>query len=156
MSEKIQETGNMVLNIDNLCKSYVKGKLVNDHLSLSLNRGEIFGLLGPNGASKTTLVSQIIGLAKPDYGNISINGVDIVAKPGYARQACSFQAQTQVPINGLTAQQAIELVGRVRGGDAKTVCARAKRLLKNLDMEEWTTKSAETFSGGMRRLVHFN
>ena len=146
---------NSVLLIDNLCKSYVKGKLVNDHISLSLGRGEIFGLLGPNGAGKTTLVSQIIGLAKPDSGRITIDNVDIIAKPGYARQACSFQAQTQVPINGLTAIQAIELVGQVRGGDKKTVQARARELLHNLEMEEWTKKSAEIFSGGMRRLVAF-
>ena len=144
-----------VLKVDHLCKSYVKEVLVNDHISLSLGRGEIFGLLGPNGAGKTTLVSQIIGLAKPDSGSITIDGVDIIAKPGYARQACSFQAQTQVPINGLTAKQAIELVGRVRGGDMNTVRARAQDLLKNLEMEEWAAKSAETFSGGMRRLVAF-
>ena len=149
------EIKDAVLKIDNLCKSYVKGKLVNDNISLSLSRGEIFGLLGPNGAGKTTLVSQIIGLAKPDSGRITIDGVDIIAKPGFARQACSFQAQTQVPINGLTAMQAIELVGRVRGGDVKTVHIRAQELLKNLEMEEWTKKSAETFSGGMRRLVAF-
>jgi ABC-2 type transport system ATP-binding protein len=144
-----------VLLIENLCKSYVKGKLVNDHISLSLGRGEIFGLLGPNGAGKTTLVSQIIGLAKPDSGRITIDDVDIIAKPGYARQACSFQAQTQVPINGLTAIQAVELVGRIRGGNTKTVQVRARKLLRNLEMEDWTKKSAETFSGGMRRLVAF-
>jgi ABC-2 type transport system ATP-binding protein len=148
-------TQDSVLKVHGLCKSYVKGKLVNDNISLFLRRGEIFGLLGPNGAGKTTLVSQIIGLAKPDTGSISIDDVDIVARPGYARQACSFQAQTQVPINGLTAKQAIELVGRVRGGDVKTVRARTKELLKNLEMEEWAVKSAETFSGGMRRLVAF-
>ena len=148
-------TRDIVLNINNLYKSYIKGKLVNDNISLALGTGEIFGLLGPNGAGKTTLVSQIIGLAKPDSGSITIDGVDIIAKPGYARQACSFQAQTQVPINGLTAVQAIELVGRVRGGDTKTVRTRAKELLHNLEMEEWTTKPAETFSGGMRRLVAF-
>ena len=144
-----------VLLIDNLCKSYIKGKPVDDQISLSLGHGEIFGLLGPNGAGKTTLVSQIIGLAKPDSGSITIDDVDIIAKPGYARQACSFQAQTQVPINGLTAIQAIELVGRVRGGDTKTVQAHARELLHHLEMEEWTRKSAETFSGGMRRLVAF-
>ena len=144
-----------ILKIDNLCKSYGKGVLVNDHVSLSLNRGEIFGLLGPNGAGKTTLVSQIIGIAKPDSGRIEINGVDTVSHPGYAREVCSFQAQTQVPINGLTARQAIELVGSVRGGDSRTVRSRAGELLSHLEMEEWTRKSAETFSGGMRRLVAF-
>jgi ABC-2 type transport system ATP-binding protein len=155
MRDVNDEALDIVLKADNLCKSYVKGILVNDHISLSLCHGEIFGLLGPNGAGKTTLVSQIIGLVKPDSGSIMIDGIDIIAKPGYARRACSFQAQTQVPINGLTAKQAIELVGMVRGGDSNRVQTRALGLLKSLEMEEWSGKSAETFSGGMRRLVAF-
>lgn len=150
-----EERVHSILKINNLCKSYRKGVLVNDHVSLSLNRGEIFGLLGPNGAGKTTLVSQIIGIAKPDSGGIEINGVNTVADPGYAREVCSFQAQTQVPINGLTARQAIELVGSVRGGDSRVVRGRADELLDHLEMEEWARKPAETFSGGMRRLVAF-
>ncbi len=150
-----QPGGESILKIDNLCKSYGKGVLVNDHVSLSLNRGEIFGLLGPNGAGKTTLVSQIIGIAKPDSGGIEINGVNTVAEPGYAREVCSFQAQTQVPISGLNARQAIELVGSVRGGDSRVVRERANELLDHLEMEDWARKQAETFSGGMRRLVAF-
>ncbi|MDD5703378.1 MAG: ABC transporter ATP-binding protein [Dehalococcoidales bacterium] len=150
-----QEANDIVLGITNLCKSYTKGVFVNDHISLSLNHGEIFGLLGPNGAGKTTLVRQIVGLAQPDSGSITINNVDIIANPGYARQECSFQAQTQVPINGLTAKQAIELVGRVRGGESRKVKSRAHELLDYLEMKEWADKPAETFSGGIRRLVAF-
>ncbi len=155
MNDPKAKDQNVVLQTENLCKSYAKGALVNDHMSLSIVCGEIFGLLGPNGAGKTTFVSQIIGLIRPDSGGITIDGVDIVAKPGYARQTCSFQAQTQVPINGLTAKQAIELVGQVRGGDSRNVRARTRELLAHLEMEEWAGKSAETFSGGMRRLVAF-
>jgi ABC-2 type transport system ATP-binding protein len=143
------------LQVSDLCKSYPKNPLVNDHVSITLGEGEIFGLLGPNGAGKTTLVSQIIGLVKPDSGSIVIGGVDTIAHPDHARQACSFQAQTQVPISGLTARQAIELVGRVRGGGVKQVRARAAELLGQLEMEDWATKMADTFSGGMRRLVAF-
>ena len=145
----------VVLEIDELYKSYTRGILVNDNISLSLRQGEIFGLLGPNGAGKTTLINQIIGLVKPDSGRIRLDGVDVIAKPGYARQACSLQAQTQVPITGLTARQAIELVGRVRGGDARSVRERARELIAQLEMEEWANKAAENFSGGMRRLVAF-
>jgi len=154
---KVNESGvqDVVLEIDKLHKSYVRGILVNDNISLSLRQGEIFGLLGPNGAGKTTLVNQIIGLVKPDSGSIMLDSVDIVANPGYARQACSFQAQTQVPITGLTARQAIELVGRIRGGSARHVRERAWELIDQLEMEEWANKTADSFSGGMRRLVAF-
>jgi ABC-2 type transport system ATP-binding protein len=155
MRATVRETQDVALRVTELCKSYSKNRLVNDHISMTLDRGEVFGLLGPNGAGKTTLVNQIIGLARPDSGGIAIDGIDTVADPGYARQACSFQAQTQVPISGLTARQAIELVGRVRGGDKRRVRARAQDLLAQLDMEEWAGKLADTFSGGMRRLVAF-
>lgn len=149
------ESESVALVVSCLCKSYKKKPLANDHISLTLAHGEVFGLLGPNGAGKTTLVNQIIGLVKPDSGSIVIDGRDIVADPGYARQACSFQAQTQVPISGLTARQAIELVGRVRGGSRMQVRARAGQLLEALDMQQWSGKLADTFSGGMRRLVAF-
>lgn len=144
-----------ILLVDKLCKSYVKGKPVNNNISLSLRKGEIFGLLGPNGAGKTTLVNQIIGLRKPDSGTITLGGVDIVANPGFARQACSFQAQTQVPISGLTALQAIELVGMVRGGATKQVRERARELIRQMEMEDWANKDSASFSGGMRRLIAF-
>lgn len=143
------------LVIDQVSKAYIKNILVNDAISLDVSAGEIFGLLGPNGAGKTTLVKQIIGLIRPDSGRIEINGVDVVRDPNYARQACSFQAQTQVPISGLTARQAIELVGRIRGGQAKQVRVKTKELIECLEMGEWENKSGETFSGGVRRLVAF-
>jgi len=125
----------MVLEIDKLSKQYRGGVRANDEISLSVQAGEVFGLLGPNGAGKTTLVSQIIGLLKPDSGSIRIAGIDVVAKPGYARQACSFQAQTQVPIAGLTAMEAIELVGRIRGGGRTQVHQRANHLIESLEMQ---------------------
>jgi ABC-2 type transport system ATP-binding protein len=144
-----------LLEVDHVTKEYVKGKKVNDDISLSVQEGEIFGLLGPNGAGKTTLVSQIIGLVRPSSGVIRIEGVDVVADAAYARKACSFQAQTQVPIAGLTARQAIDLVGRIRGGDAASVKRRTEELIEQLEIGEWANRSAETFSGGVRRLVAF-
>lgn len=108
----------------------------------------------PHWAGKTTLVSQIIGLAKPTSGSIRISGIDVVANPDYARQACSFQAQTQVPIAGLTATQAIELVGRVRGGAAASVRHRTKHLVDLLEIGEWADKQGETLSGGASLDLH--
>lgn len=145
----------MLLEIGNVTKVY-KGKVkANDNISLSIAEGEVFGLLGPNGAGKTTLVNQIIGLARPTSGNITLDGVDVVANPGYARQACSFQAQTQVPISGLNTLQAIELVGRIRGGKKADVRRRAMELIEKLEMGEWQKTLGITISGGVRRLVAF-
>jgi ABC-2 type transport system ATP-binding protein len=145
----------MLLEIENISKVYRKGTRANDDISLSVADGEVFGLLGPNGAGKTTLVNQIIGLLKPTSGTIKIDGVDVIEDPDFARQACSFQAQVQVPITGLTIFNAIELAGRVRGGKKAEVKARARELIEAMDIGEWANKRGETLSGGVRRLVSF-
>lgn len=145
----------MLLEINNVTKVYKKKVRANDNISLSIREGEVFGLLGPNGAGKTTLVNQIIGLTKPSSGSITLDGVDIIANPGYARQNCSFQAQTQVPISGLNTLQAIELVGRIRGGKTPDVRRRAMELIDKLELGEWRKTMGVVISGGVRRLVAF-
>jgi ABC-2 type transport system ATP-binding protein len=145
----------MLLEINNVTKVYKRKVKANDNISLSIDNGEVFGLLGPNGAGKTTLVNQIIGLTKPTSGSITLDGVDVVANPGYARESCSFQAQTQVPISGLNTLQAIELVGRIRGGRKADVRRRAMELIDMLELGEWQKTMGVVISGGVRRLVAF-
>lgn len=144
-----------LLEIEHVSKAYRGGVLANDDISLSVEAGEVFGLLGPNGAGKTTLVSQIIGLLAPTSGMIRVAGVNTVKNPGFARQACSFQPQTQVPIEGMAPYQAIELAGRLRGGRADQVRARTQELIGNFELTAWSRKSNEALSGGVRRLVAF-
>ena len=145
----------MLLEIKDIHKVY-KGKVkANDGISLSIAEGEVFGLLGPNGAGKTTLVNQIIGITLPTSGSITLDGVDIIANPGYARESCSFQAQTQAPIIGLNTLQAIELVGRIRGGKAADVHRRAMELIEKLEIGEWKKTMGFAFSGGVHRLTAF-
>jgi ABC-2 type transport system ATP-binding protein len=145
----------LLLEIDNLVKQYKNGPRANDSISLAIDQGEVFGLLGPNGAGKTTLVNQIIGLKAPTSGSIIIDGINVVTNPGYARKNCSFQAQTQVPIAGLTAMQAIELVGQIRGGEKALVHKRAIQLIESLEIGEWIDKMGANLSGGVRRIVAF-
>jgi ABC-2 type transport system ATP-binding protein len=147
---------NMLLEIKDVYKTYRKGRVkANDGISLSVEKGEIFGLLGPNGAGKTTLVKQIIGLVKPDSGSITIDGVDAVANPGYARQICSFQSQTKAPTVGLTPLQAIQLVGKIRGGKSADVRERTRELIDKLQMKEWEKTIGLNSTGGVQRLVAF-
>ena len=144
-----------MLKIERIHKQYRRGVRANDDISLAVEAGEVFGLLGPNGAGKTTLVNQIIGLVAPTSGKISIAGVDVVADPHYARQACSFQPQSQVPIEGLSLLQAIDLVGRIRGGRGDQVRRRARQLIAALEIGQWTDQGGENLSGGVRRLAAF-
>jgi ABC-2 type transport system ATP-binding protein len=144
----------MLLEIAHLSKTYRNGLRANQDISLSVAAGEVFGLLGPNGAGKTTLVSQVLGAVVPSAGTIAIDGVDVVRHPGFARQACSYQPQSSVPIDGLTPLQAIQLVGRIRGGGRRPVRAGAHQLIEALDLGDWAERSVP-LSGGVARLVAF-
>jgi ABC-2 type transport system ATP-binding protein len=151
----------VLLRIDDITKTYRRplrrgpGVRANDGITLAADGGQVYGLLGHNGAGKTTLASQVVGLLRPDRGSIHIDGRDAVADPGYARQACSLQPQAQLPIDGLTPRQAIDLLGQLRGGDKAVVRARRERLVEALDFGEWLDTDGEKLSGGVKRLVSF-
>lgn len=147
-----------VLRIDDLHKHFGKGRQLvqaNAGISMKAGAGEVVALLGHNGAGKTTLVNQIVGLLRPDGGAIRVAGADAIANPAMARQLCSVQAQANVPISGLTPPRAIELVGRIRGGDRRAVRARAASLIEGLALTPWADTKAEKVSGGVARLTAF-
>jgi ABC-2 type transport system ATP-binding protein len=145
----------MLLQIEELTKVYRTGARANDGINLAIGEGEVFGLLGHNGAGKTTLVNQVVGLLRPTSGSIRIDGRDMVADPGLARRLCSFQAQSQVPIDGLTPRQAIDLLGQLRGASKADTQRRRERLVEALELGEWLDVDASRLSGGVKRLVAF-
>jgi ABC-2 type transport system ATP-binding protein len=151
----------MLLEIEGLTKTYRPptrrgaGTVANDGIDLHVEAGQVFGLLGHNGAGKTTLVNQVVGLLRPDAGSVRIDGRDAIRDPSFARAACSLQPQAQLPIDGLTPDQAIELVGRLRGARPEVVRARRDRLIEALDIAEWRRADGARLSGGVKRLVAF-
>jgi ABC-2 type transport system ATP-binding protein len=144
----------MLLEVEHVTKTYRGGVRANDDVSLAVGAGEVFGLLGPNGAGKTTLVSQVLGVLRPDSGAIRIDGWDVVSAPELARRLCSYQPQAAAPVTGLTARQATEIVGRIRGGDKAQVRRRADQLLDALDLGDVADRRVP-MSGGMARLTGF-
>lgn len=145
----------MLLEISELTKTYRGGRRANDGISLDVAEGEVVGLLGHNGAGKTTMVNQVIGLLRPDSGTIHLDGRDAVAEPSLARRLTAVQPQAQVPISGLTPRQAVHLVGRLRGGRADDVRQRTDRLADSLDIGQWMDTMGDRLSGGIKRLTSF-
>ncbi len=81
----------IMLKLNNISKSYNKGLIkAVDNISLDIKSGEIFGFLGPNGAGKTTTIKMIVGLLKPDNGNIIAGGVDVWEEPLRAKSMISY------------------------------------------------------------------
>src|SRR3954454_14555911 len=143
-----------LLAVEHVTKTYRGGVLANDDISLDVAAGEVFGLLGPNGAGKTTLVNQVLSLLVPDAGRITVDGVDVVRRPDQARRLCSFQPQAAAPVDGLSARQAVEIIGSIRGGRPAAVRARTTELLAALDLAEIADRPVR-MSGGMARLTGF-
>jgi ABC-type multidrug transport system ATPase subunit len=68
-----EQTQTPAIEITDLCKSFGSFHAI-DHLSLSVKRGEIFGLLGPNGSGKTTTINMVSGLSMPSSGTVRVMG----------------------------------------------------------------------------------
>ena len=143
------------LDISDLTKRYRDGTVANDRLFLQVRAGEVFGLLGPNGAGKTTLVKQIIGLIRPTSGAINLCGHDLVDEPAIARRLCSYLPQGTMPIDSFKPFEVVQLIGRIRGGDLRSIRERAEALFSALELEEWRDTPGVRLSGGVRRLIGF-
>src|SRR5947209_12021315 len=141
-----------MLQVERVTKTYRGGVLANDDISLDVAAGWVFRLLGPNGAGKTTLVNQVLSLLVPDAGRITVAGVDVVRRPDEARRLCSFQPQAAAPVDGLSARQAVEIIGSIRGGRHSAVRARTTELLAALDLAEIADRPVR-MSGGLARLT---
>lgn len=148
----------MILDVKGLTKVFPgpnKTKITaNDGLTFQIKEGEIFGLLGHNGAGKTTIVNQILGLLTPDEGEVTLLGKSVFQSPVRARSICSVQPQSQVPLGFLTPAQAVTLMGKMRAGK-KFDPKRMEMLFETLDMGEWAHKEGQKLSGGARRLTAF-
>jgi ABC-2 type transport system ATP-binding protein len=143
------------LRVQDLVKVFNQKVRANDGITLTVEPGEVYGLLGPNGAGKSTLVKQVIGLLEPDAGTIALGPHDLVADPDAARQLCSYLPQAQMPIASFRVREAIDITGRIRGGEAGPVSRRREELIEALDIGEWRDVMGARLSGGVRRLVGF-
>ncbi|HKS92701.1 MAG TPA: ABC transporter ATP-binding protein [Tepidiformaceae bacterium] len=144
-----------ILEIHDLVKRYGSGTLANDHISLELEPGEVYGLLGPNGAGKTTLVRQLLGLLRPTSGTITVEGVDVVADPGFARRRIGFLPQSQLDLQSLHVDELIRYAARLRGMPGIEADRRTEEVIERLDLEEFRKTSLHSASGGIRRLAGF-
>ncbi|NMB08515.1 MAG: ABC transporter ATP-binding protein [Tissierellia bacterium] len=84
-----------MLKLQNISKTYGKGKVkAVDNVNLEIRPGEIFGFLGPNGAGKTTTIKMIVGLLKPDEGNIFLENINVWEEPLKAKSQISYVPDT--------------------------------------------------------------
>lgn len=131
-----------------LRKSF-KGMEVLKGVDFEVNRGEIFALLGSNGAGKTTIVRILTTLLKQDAGAAIVNGFDVATKPGHVRQSISLTGQFAAVDEILTGRENLILIAKLRHlSHPRQV---ADDLLNRFGLTDAADRKASTYSGGMRR-----
>ena len=120
-------------------------------VSLDVPRGSVLGLLGHNGAGKTTAIRILTTLALPTTGTASVAGIDVVAHPDRVRERIGLAGQYASVDGLLTARANLEMVGRLYHLPKALVRTRAQELLERLGLADVGDKLVRTFSGGMRR-----
>jgi len=145
------EVKNMhVIEANNLTKRF--GTLVAvDHVSFSVEEGEIFGFLGPNGAGKTTTINMLITIFKPTEGKGSVLGFDITRQGNNVRNVIGVVPQEYTADDDLTGLENVLLCADLYGIPRNVAKERAMDLLKLVELTDFEDKKVQTYSGGMRR-----
>jgi len=141
---------NHAVHAEGLVKTYGRVRAL-DGLDLDVLEGSLLALLGPNGAGKTTAVRIFTTLLKPDAGQATVAGFDVVRDAKRIKSQIGLAGQNVAIDEYLTGQENLEMIGRLyhlAGRDAKR---RAYELLMQFDLTDAAGRIAKTYSGGMRR-----
>ena len=150
----VAENASAGLKIVNLRKSYKNRVIIRD-VNLDLARGEVVGLLGPNGSGKTTSFYAIAGLIIPDAGQVIIDGQDVTGLPMYrrARLGIGYLPQEMSIFRGLNVEDNILAILDISVKDSHKRRERLEELLSDFSIEHLRRAPALALSGGERRRV---
>ena len=138
----------IAIEVKGLRKSF-KATEVLKGVDFEVRRGEIFALLGSNGAGKTTVVNILATLLKSDGGNASVCGFDVMRQPDKVRQSISLTGQFAAVDEVLTGRENLILIAKLRG--IKNPAQIADDLLERFGLKDAAGKRVSAYSGGMAR-----
>jgi ABC-2 type transport system ATP-binding protein len=145
MSDFVVEANNIVRTFNDGDVQALKG------VSLKVPRGEVFGLLGPNGSGKTTMVRILSTILSPTSGTATVDGFDVVKHPNEVRRRIGLAGQYATVDENLTGLENLRMIGSLNHLDKSFVMSRAKGLLEEFGLSDAANRNVKTYSGGMRR-----
>lgn len=122
-----------------------------DGMSLTISGGEIYGLLGPDGAGKTTTIRLLCGALEPDSGTISLAGFDMAKQTEQARAQIGYLAQRFSLYGDLTVRENLHFFAEVRGLPRSEWQSRSDEILDFVGLGDFADRRAEALSGGMKQ-----
>lgn len=150
MAEVIQSERSLAIDVKGLTKSFPGVRAV-DGISFDVEAGEIFGLVGPDGAGKTTTLRMLAGILPPDAGDATVAGANVVREPERAKHTLSYMPQRFGLYEDLTVDENIRFYSDLFGVRRPERKDRSTQLLEAAGMSEFRTRPAGKLSGGMKQ-----
>ena len=142
-----------MLQAIDLTKRYEDGNLARDALNLEIKPGEIFFLLGANGAGKTTSINIFLNFIEPTSGHALIDGIDVMEKPLETKKHVAFVSENVMLYGNFTARQNLDFFARL-GGKTNLTKDDYYNVMRRVGLqEEAFERKLKTFSKGMRQKV---
>jgi len=137
-----------VITVSSLTKYYGDFKAL-DAVSFAVEKGWVYGYLGPNGAGKTTTIRTMLGLLKPDQGEIQITSINPAKDPVQALQSLGYAPELPTLQTFFTGEQLLDFTGKMFGLATQARKEKIKQLLDLVGLEEWGDKKIGKYSKGM-------
>lgn len=141
---------NEAISVHELTKAF-NGLVAVDHISFSVNEGELFGFLGPNGAGKTTTINVLTTQLRPTQGTARIAGFDVAEDPQNVRKSVGIIFQDPSLDTELTAWENLKFHGMLYRMPMQELRQRADQLLDMVELGDRKHHIVKNFSGGMKR-----
>lgn len=138
------------ISIQQVTKTY-KEKTVVNQVSLTIEKGELYGLLGVNGAGKTTLINMLCSLTKPTSGEIYIDGLDLQTNSEQVKQIIAVSPQETAIAPNLTVRENLELLARIHGFSKKETSLKIQQMMQLFGLQQFERQKSKTLSGGWKR-----
>src|SRR5665213_3492365 len=136
----------------NIVRTFKDGEVrALDDVTLQVPRGEVFGLLGPNGSGKTTMIRILSTILRPTSGTATVNGIDVLKRPDEVRRSIGLAGQYATVDENLTGFENLRMIGLLNHLDKSFVVKRSHELLEQFGLSDAANRTTKTYSGGMRR-----
>jgi len=122
-----------------------------DGVSIEVQHGTLAGLVGPDGAGKTTLIRLIAGLMRPEAGTLTVDGIDVTREPQQVQDRIAYMPQRFGLYEDLTVRENLDLYASLHGVTAQERSQRYPELLQMTDLTRFTQRLAGNLSGGMKQ-----